>query len=85
MLTENLKNNRRDKTRIIVDILSEAIEPATKTRLIYLANLNFNIFQRYLEILLKKGLLKNLQNNLYQTTERGKKFLENYRRLAELL
>ena len=48
---------------------------AKKTHIVYEANLNFNIAQKYLEMLNEKGLIKH-ENGLFITTDKGKVFQE---------
>ncbi|WP_292487005.1 winged helix-turn-helix domain-containing protein [Methanohalobium sp.] len=57
------------------EILNAAIEGAKKTHLVYSANLNFDIINKYLDMLEEKGLIEK-EGNLYVTTEKGKKFQE---------
>jgi predicted transcriptional regulator len=55
----------------------------------YGANLSFRQLKRYMELLLDKGLLcvseeKNSKaKNMYEITDSGHSFLENYSRLAD--
>ncbi len=46
---------------------------AKKTHIISEANLNFNIVQKYLEMLSEKELIKH-ENGLFITTNKGKVF-----------
>ena len=64
---------RRNKLEISVEILNAAIDGAKKTHIVYSANLNFDVVNRYLEMLEKKGLIEQ-NEDLYMTTEEGKKF-----------
>jgi predicted transcriptional regulator len=66
---------RRNRNDIAIDILKVAMNGATKTHIIYEAKLNFNIAQKYLEILNEKGLIKH-ENGLFTTTNKGKVFQE---------
>jgi predicted transcriptional regulator len=65
---------------VIMDILSEALNGANKTRIMYRANLNFVRFNRYLAELLSKGLIEEVKSNpegfvVYRTTAAGRAFL----------
>ena len=82
-LKERFKE-RRSKLEIMADILSTAREGVRKTRIIYGANLNFNRAERYILFLEERGLIKN-SGAVYETTEKGKEFLHEYRRIKELI
>ncbi|TQD23478.1 winged helix-turn-helix domain-containing protein [Methanolobus vulcani] len=66
---------RRSRTAISVEILKTALEGAKKTHIVYSANLNFDMVNRYLEMLEEKGLIER-KGNLYVTTSKGKEFQE---------
>jgi predicted transcriptional regulator len=66
---------RRSPNDIAVDILRAAMNGATKTRIIYDAKLNFNIAQKYLEMLNEKELIRH-ENGLFIATNKGKVFQE---------
>ncbi len=66
---------RRCRLDIIIEILDVASNGATKTKIVYKANLNFNIATKYLDLLREKGLIRT-NNNIYEITEEGIKFLE---------
>ena len=51
------------------------MEGAKKTHIVYRANLNFEVVNRYLTMLEEKGLIEK-QDSLYVTTEKGKEFQE---------
>jgi len=84
---ESLKDSfkkRRGKLEIIVDILSVAMKDAKKTEIVYKANLNFKRVGKYLPYLEEKGLIENMGSE-YKTTEKGKQFLRDYRKMKEQL
>lgn len=56
-----------------MEILRAASEGAKKTHIVYRANLNFEVANRYLDLLKEKGLIEQ-KGNLYVTTEKGKEF-----------
>ncbi len=65
---------RRDRLKILLDILEICREGANKTKIVYQANLNFKMINLYLDILDKEGLLTlkcSAQSRLYFTTEKG--------------
>ena len=64
---------RRSRTDIAVAILKTANNGAKKTHIVYEVNLNFNIAQKYLEMLKEKELIRN-ENGLFITTDKGKIF-----------
>jgi len=81
---------RRSRTEVIVDILSEALGGANKTRLMYRCNLNFMRFNRYLRDLLDSGLVECFGSNpgdlvVYKTTEKGRELLTVLRKAGELM
>ncbi len=84
---ESLKDSfkkRRGKLEIIIDILSVATKDAKKTEIVYKANLNFKRVGKYLPYLEEKGLIENMGSE-YKTTEKGKQFLRDYRKMKEQL
>lgn len=71
-----------------MDVLAEATKGVNKTRIVYGANLNFNLGQKYLSLLLDKGLLVRVVRDgeeLYEATERGVEVLNNYRRIRKFV
>ena len=64
---------RRSRTAISVEILKAAMEGARKTHIVYNANLNFDMANRYLVMLEDKGLIEH-KGNMYITTTKGKEF-----------
>lgn len=80
---------RRSQMKIITDILTKTLNAATKTRIMYRANLNFLRFNRYFSKLLERGLIvkENDPNDgvmYYRTTEKGKDLLEVLKKAEEL-
>jgi predicted transcriptional regulator len=49
----------------------------------YMGNLSFDLLQRYLELLLNAGLIEieDGQERIYNATEKGLRFLEDFREL----
>jgi predicted transcriptional regulator len=82
-----LLRERRDTIKLVVDILEIAINGAKKTEIVYRANLNFKQVQKFLDFLIKKGLISVSSNKrkCYQTTEKGKEFIRRYRKTVELI
>lgn len=69
---------RRNDIDICADILNVAQNGAKKTQLVYKANLNFSIVKKYIQRLGDNQLLSSV-NGYYTTTEKGRRFLQNYR------
>ena len=82
-----LIGERRGAVKIIVDILEIALKGAMKTEIVYKANLNFKIVQKYLDFLIKKGLMSVSSNKRkkYKTTEKGREFIKRYKEAVELI
>jgi len=78
------RKRQRSKLEILADILLVVGNGATKTEIVYEANLNFQRAQRHLDYLEGKGLLEN-SGPLYKSTERGKAFLRDYQSMREIL
>ncbi len=75
---------KRGRLDIIYEILSVCRKPAKKTSILYRCNLSYNQLQKYLEYLTILGLLSSFQTEalkFYQITNRGKEFLDEYKRL----
>jgi len=86
---ENARH-RRSRPEVIVDLLSEALAGANKTRLMYRCNLNFARFNRYLRELLEAGVLERIDPNptgitIYKTTHKGRELLRVLRKASEFM
>jgi len=75
---------RRGRLEIIADVLLVAQRGAKKTQIVYKANLNFKMVEKYLPYLEGKGLIENTSRE-YTTTEKGEKFLGVYKEMEEQL
>jgi predicted transcriptional regulator len=73
---------RRNDLDICADLLKVAKNGAKKTQLVYKANLNFNIIKKYLERLTDNGLIESEKGRFF-TTDKGAKYLEQYREFIE--
>ncbi len=83
-------SHRRSRIEVICDILSEALNGANKTRLMYQCNLNFTRFNHYLQELLDNGLIERVSSNpksiiLYKTSEKGREFIKVLRKASEFI
>jgi predicted transcriptional regulator len=72
---------------IISQILDICIDGASKTKIVYQANLNFRTINPYLDLLTKNGLInvKKEQTIIYKTTPRGLNLLDNFRQIQNEL
>lgn len=74
---------------LMVNMLGVTLEGAKKTEIVYKANLNFKQAQKYLDFLLRKGLItvevSSGERKIYRTTERGRSFLTRYKKTLELI
>jgi predicted transcriptional regulator len=75
---------RRSSLDVTVNILEAAQGGANKTRIVYGSNLNFEIVKGYINTLVNNGFLEN-DGKRYSTTERGIRFVEEYRELMKPL
>ena len=78
--------SKRQTWDIYAEMLTQAVDPATKTRIQYRSNLSYNLLMKHLSTLLEKGLIKVTVNpyTLFQTTKEGKEWLKRYKHLTEL-
>jgi predicted transcriptional regulator len=78
--------NRMDIAATILDI-AQGSSGVLKTRIMYNAFLSFPQLKEYIALLTENQLLEHTpQNkNLYRTTEKGKRFLNNYREMQRML
>ena len=73
---------RRTAEKIIEEILSLAVEGVGKTLITYQANLNFNRSTKYIDTLIRQGLLKKVDGSeQYETTDKGLEYLELRRKM----
>ncbi len=71
---------------ICCDILKVAESGARKTRLVYGANLNFRIVNKYLEALIEAGHIEyNEDLKIYFTTDKGSYWMTNYSQIVSPL
>ncbi len=70
-------------------ILENSNETSRKTRLIYRCNLSLSQFNLYRECLVEAGLLKVSKREdgveIFETTKKGKNFLEDYKKIKKIL
>ncbi len=78
---------KRSRHTIISQVLNICIDGASKTKIVYQANLNFRTVNPYLELLTKNGLI-NIRHGstmIYETTEKGKALLDSIRQIQSQL
>lgn len=75
----------RSKHVIAADILKLTKEPKLKTHVMYSANLSFSQSQYYFNILASAGLIQNVDDNMWVTTEKGRKFVQLFEEAEMLL
>ena len=68
---------------IISQILDICVNGASKTRIVYQANLNFRTINPYIDLLIKNGLIdvKKEKTLIYETTHRGLALLDNFKQI----
>lgn len=79
---------RRDKLKIIAQILENAQEPTLKTQIMYRANLSFEQLNEYLEFMIRLDLLEKLtarRKDMYKATQKGLDFAFRYDEITQLL
>jgi predicted transcriptional regulator len=72
---------QRTPIEIMYAILGAAVTPQHKTRLVYDARLYSRQVIPYLTVLLKAGLLERSGERTYQTTRKGRDFMQSFERL----
>jgi predicted transcriptional regulator len=81
-------SKRRDKLRIIAEILEIAKNGTLKTQIMYKANLSFAQLNEYLKFMLKIRLMEKVDNrgkDVYVATAKGVDFLQRQSEITELL
>jgi predicted transcriptional regulator len=89
-LSFSLTRVNRGYMEIIYSILESSMEGALKTHIMFKCNLNSRQLQLYVQFLVDKGLLTRhriLPSSKvgYKTTERGRKYLQSYDTLLDLV
>jgi predicted transcriptional regulator len=93
VLPSNVKNRDQNENKnrgpedIKAKLLSVALRSVLKTEAMSNCNLSFSQAVRYFGILISKGLLSAEKNNgkqTFKTTEKGKRWLEQFRKLRDI-
>jgi predicted transcriptional regulator len=68
---------------IISQILDICVDGASKTRIVYQANLNFRTINPYIDLLIRNGLIdvKKEKTLIYVTTLRGLALRDNFKQI----
>jgi len=85
----NRKRAYRSKVRILADMMraiqSEGEEGAGPTKILYAANLSHDRLTQYLDELIEKELIHDVEpeenTRTYALTEKGREFLREYRKI----
>lgn len=76
---------KRDRMQILAELIAAAEGTTPKTRLMYRSNLDTRALKKYLQYLLERGFLTTAmtdgKRSGYRPTEKGRQFLEDYRRV----
>lgn len=74
---------KRSRHAIISQILEVCCNGASKTRIVYQANLNFRTVDPYIKLLITKGLIEseNGKTILYKTTNKGLRLRESFKQI----
>ena len=82
-------NRRRSDIEIMADMLRMGKNGASKTRIMYHADMSYSQLQKYLWFLTNQGFLIRVvagkSQAMYFVTDRGNELLESIDRLAEVL
>jgi predicted transcriptional regulator len=81
-----MQKKRRDKEEIMYQILSAAIEPVTRTRLIYASFLSNNELRHYIALLLEHEMLEvdPIAKTKFKVTDVGREFLKLYESIMSI-
>ena len=72
----------RDKLSIVAAILDAVNSGASKTKIMYSANLSFKLLSKYLDVTIRAGFVK-VDDYTYILTEHGADFLKKYKHIHE--
>lgn len=72
----------RDRLSIIAAILEAANSGASKTHVMFMANLSFSLLEKYLDVAVRAGFVR-VEGSKYQLTEHGREFLKQYKHFED--
>lgn len=77
------KTEKRDKLDLLLELLEATTEATKKTHLIYRLRINYYQLTRYLELLLKLGMVEEVSAPIegYSITEKGRIMLGLFRNI----
>lgn len=83
----HMQKKRRDKDEIMYEILSAAVEPITRTRLIYASFLSNSELRQYIAFLLEHRMLEvdPMTKTKFKITDEGRKFLKLYEDIISII
>jgi predicted transcriptional regulator len=90
-ISKRAENNHRGSLDIIADILDASGNRVKKTYLMYRCNLSFRQLKFYLDFLLNKDLLYEVDSDgaaergIFTVTDKGKQYLKAYKSLVSLM
>jgi len=74
----------RGRIQIAADMIEIARNGSNKTRIMYQANLSFELLEKYLQLLIGSGMLETRENGKgFVATPKGLELLADYRALVE--
>ena len=79
---------RRDRLKIMAEIMEASKGSQLKTRIMYRVNLSFSQVNEYLSFLTEMGFLKVNEvkgQKFYETTTKGERYIDNYMEMSSLL
>jgi len=85
---EKIVYRRRTSWDLMANILTECLEPRKKTAIVYGVVTSFEVIEKYLDLMITKGLLEVKRDNLfvvYETTQKGRRVLELYEKMSSIL
>jgi len=78
------KRAKRGRLEIMAEIMRFCDQQKAKTKIMYKTNLNYAQLKKHLRSLTSKGLLAS-NTNKYFTTQKGRRFLEIFAQLNDML
>ncbi len=76
-----MTSKRRTNDQIFSEILKICTKGATRTRIIYQANLNYNMVKSHIDNLIRSGLIDAVRDGprtIYRTTPKGLEFKDRF-------
>ena len=71
------KQDKRDQLDLLLELLKETKEPVKKTHILYRMRINYYQLSRYLNLLLKLGMVEEVKDPLegFKITDKGRTML----------